>query len=79
MPVLRQAKSPLTRLLPFSVALLLLLSQTGCQACWSAYDSSYCGSSIDMCGDGDAALFLGALYLALAIPYLIGAAYRSCQ
>lgn len=60
--------------------------QSGCQACWSVNDGT-CGSTawggsgggINGCGDGDAALFVGALYLALLIPYLIAEACRGCK
>lgn len=59
--------------------------QTGCQACWTVNDSacgstSWGGSGVEFngCGDGDAALFIGALYLALLVPYLIAEAYREC-
>lgn len=60
--------------------------QSGCQTCWSVNDGS-CGSTawgssggeFNSCGDGEAALFVGALYLALLIPYLIAEACRGCN
>jgi hypothetical protein len=59
--------------------LLLVCLQSGCHSCWSIDDGCGPGMEFGGCGDGDAALFIGALYLALAIPYLIGEAWRSCQ
>lgn len=68
--------------------LLLASTQSGCQACWSIDGGSHCGSAdwgcgsgaeFNNCGDGEAALIIGAVYLALAIPYVIAEACRSCN
>jgi hypothetical protein len=56
----------------------------GCSGCWTVDNGGgsaewNCGPGVQLSGcDGDAALLIGALYLAIAIPYLIAQACRSC-
>ena len=67
-----------------AVLLALICAQSGCNACWEVRGSPGapdwgCDSGFSACGSGEAALLVGAIYLAIAIPYLIAEACRACN